>query len=267
MAALRSALLAAWLAACCLPAQAQAPAQVIDMQQAYNTSQAAVGRAIGDHRLQAGGGRTVQLADYRGKPLLVSFIYTGCFQTCPTDTQQIARAVGAVQDLLGADVVRVASVGFNVPFDSPEAMAAFARQQGIMARNWDFLSPSPATVAALTRDFGFSYLATPKGFDHVTQLSVVDRNGRIYRQLYGDSLNPQSIVNALRDMDKGTVPVAQGWSGVAARIRLLCTVYDSDTASYRADYSLIVGLLVGASILGSVAWVLLREWRRQRRRA
>jgi len=43
-------------------------------------------------------------------------------------------------------------------------------------------------------------------------------------------------------------------------------VYDSDTGTYRADYSLIVGLLVGATILGSVAWLLVSEWRRQRRR-
>jgi protein SCO1/2 len=226
-----------------------------------------VGRAVGNHQLQAAGGRTVHLRDYLGKPLLVSFIYTGCFQTCPTDTLKIAGAVGAVQDLLGHDVVRVASIGFNVPFDSPEAMAAFARQQGISTRGWDFLSPSTDTVAALTRDFGFSYVASPKGFDHVTQLTVVDRNGRIYRQLYGDGLNAQAIVAALRDMDNGTVPVAQGWSGVVARFRLLCSVYDSDSASYRSDYSLIVGILAGLSILGSVAWLLIREWRNHRRTA
>jgi protein SCO1 len=262
-------LLAACLAVAATHAWAQqdAPGQKLDQQAAFNASQAAVGRAIGDHRLQAAGGRTVHLRDYRGKPLLVSFIYTGCFQTCPTDTLKIAGAVSAVQDLLGHDVVRVASIGFNVPFDSPEAMAAFARQQGISMRGWDFLSPSVSTVATLTNDFGFRYVASPKGFDHVTQLTVVDRNGRIYRQLYGDGLNPQAIVAALRDMDNGTVPVAQGWSGVAARFRLLCSVYDSDSASYRSDYSLIVGILAGISILGSVAWMLGSEWRKQRRTA
>ena len=46
-------------------------------------------------------------------------------------------------------------------------MRAFAAQHRIDEPNWDFLSPPPATVDALTRDFGFSYLATPAGFDHV----------------------------------------------------------------------------------------------------
>lgn len=238
----------------------------LDPQAAYNVSQAVIGTSPADYVLRDRSGKDVRLSSYRGKPLLVSFIYTGCFQTCPTDTLLISKAVAATQDLLGSDVMHTVSIGFNVPFDSPETMAAFSQQRGITARNWEFLSPDMKSVAALTRDFGFSHIATPKGFDHVTQLTVVDRDGRIYRQLYGDSLNAQAIIAVLRDMDNGVVPVPDGWSGVMTRIKLLCTVYDSDSGTYRADYSLIVGLLVGATILGSVAWLLVSEWRRQRRR-
>lgn len=239
----------------------------IDPQAAYKTSQAAIGTAPADYVLRDRSGKAVRLSSHRGKPLLVSFVYTGCFQVCPSDTLLISRAVMATQDLLGTDAFRVVTIGFNAPFDSPDAMAAFARQQGITARNWEFLSPDLKTVLPLTRDFGFSYLATPKGFDHVTQLTVLDRSGRIYRQLYGDSLNAQALVAALRDMDNGVVPVPSGWSGLVTRVRLLCTVYDDGTGTYRANYSLIVGLLAGASILGSVAWMLTSEWRRQRKRA
>jgi protein SCO1/2 len=242
-----------------------APEYGIDQQAAFNASQAVIGKQIGDYQLRDQNGKSVRLSDYRGTPLLVSFIYTGCFQSCPGDTLLISRATSAVHDVLGINTFKTVSIGFNVPFDTPEAMAAFAHQRGIAARNWDFLSPDRATVDSLTRDFGFMYVATPKGFDHVTQLTVVDRNGKIFRQLYGDSLNAQAIMSTLRDMENGAPPVAQGWSGVMARIRLLCTIYDSSTGTYRADYSLIVGMLVGASILGSVAWLLFSEWRRSRR--
>ena len=40
----------------------------------------------------------------------------------------------------------VASIGFNVPFDSPEAMRTFARQQGVMVPGWEFLSPDLPTL-------------------------------------------------------------------------------------------------------------------------
>jgi len=238
----------------------------LDPQAAYNASQAVIGRPIGNYLLRDRAGNSVRLSDYRGKPLLVSFIYTGCFQACPTDTLLIAKAVSATQDLLGAGAFRIVSIGFNVPFDSPQAMASFSRQRGISIRNWAFLSPEASAVSALTRDFGFTFLATPKGFDHITQLTVVDREGRVYRQLYSENINAQSLLSVLRDLNHGAPAVPEGWSGLLTRIRLLCTVYDRDTGSYRADYSLIVGFLAGLSILGSVAFMLLREWRRQRRR-
>lgn len=243
-----------------------APPDGLDPQAAYGVSQAAIGKPIGNHILRDRAGNNVRLSDYRGKPLLVSFIYTGCFQICPADTLLIAKAVSATQGLLGADAFRTVSIGFNLPFDSPEAMAAFSRQQGISAGNWEFLSPEMNSVSSLTRDFGFTFLATPKGFDHITQLTVVDREGRVYRQLYSENINAQSLVSALRDLNDGSPAVSAGWSGLVTRIRLLCTVYDRDSGGYRPDYSLIVGFLVGLSILGSVAYTLFREWRRQRPR-
>ena len=50
-----------------------------------------------------------------------------------------------------------------------------------------------ATVGPLARDFGFVYEATPAGFDHVLQVSLVDAQGRIVRQVYGESIRPGDI--------------------------------------------------------------------------
>ena len=65
-------------------------------------------------------------------------------------------------------------------------MRAFARKFGIASPNWLFLTRSGA-LAALTADLGFRYEATPAGFDHLLQVSILDRDGRVYRQVYGDS--------------------------------------------------------------------------------
>ncbi|MFZ3128547.1 MAG: SCO family protein, partial [Rhodoferax sp.] len=55
----------------------------LDQKAALGLSQAVVGRAVGDYTLLDREGRPVRLSQFRGKPLLVSFIYTGCFQVCP----------------------------------------------------------------------------------------------------------------------------------------------------------------------------------------
>ena len=73
----------------------------LDQTTALRDSQAAVGRSIGDYTLQDREGRPVRLSSYRGKPLLVSFIYTGCFQVCPATTQALQKVVSVAQNALG----------------------------------------------------------------------------------------------------------------------------------------------------------------------
>ena len=78
-----------------------APATALDYDAAMNASQAAVGRTLDDYAFTDGDGRRVRLADFRGKPLVVSFIYTGCGQVCPTTTKFVDRVVGAAADASG----------------------------------------------------------------------------------------------------------------------------------------------------------------------
>src|SRR5450631_3820589 len=95
------------------------PAEPLNLEAALRTSQAVVGQPIGDYVLTAGDGKRFRLSDYRGKPLLVNFIYTGCTQVCPTTTVFRGKAMGEARRALGADAFNVVTVGFNLPFDSP----------------------------------------------------------------------------------------------------------------------------------------------------
>ena len=108
-----------------------APATALDYDAAMNASQAAVGRTLDDYAFTDGDGRRVRLADFRGKPLVVSFIYTGCGQVCPTTTKFVDRAVRQADRELGEGTFRVASIGFNLSFDNPAAMRNLAREQGV----------------------------------------------------------------------------------------------------------------------------------------
>jgi protein SCO1 len=260
----------AWLApACCGASPVQsAPdstGSALDPQEALAFSQAVVGKTLGEHVLYDRNGKAVRLSSYRGKPLVVSFIYTGCFQVCPTTTKRLATAVRAAQKMLGRDSFTTVSIGFNLPFDSPQAMASYARQQGIDLPNWDFLSPDPRGRDGLVRDFGFSYVATPKGFDHVIQASIVDAQGRVYRQIYGDFLELPMLAGPLKELLTQRPSAAPGIPALIEKVRLLCTVYDPASGKYRLNYALFIEILVGATIIGAGSYSLFREWRRQRK--
>jgi protein SCO1/2 len=244
----------------------------LDEAEALRLGQAAVGRTVPDLVLLDREGRPVRLAAYRGKPLLVSFIYTGCFQVCPTQTRALHEAVTGLQRMLGPHQFNVVSIGFNQPFDDPGAMRSFARQHRINEPNWEFLSPPREAVKALTQAFGFSYVATPAGFDHVLGVTVVDAQGRIHAQVYGDRVRADQLGRPLRELLLDAPWPAVTSSGAAStlaavveRVRILCTVYDPDTGEYRYDWKLIFELIGGLIFFGSVAIYLLLEWREQRR--
>jgi len=242
------------------------PVPGLDQKAAIAASQAVLGQAIGDHTLLDREGRPVRLASYRGKPLLVSFIYTGCFQVCPTTTRSLDESVRALQGRFGDNQFNVISIGFNQPADSPQALRAFAAQHRINRPNWDFLSPPARVVEPLTRDFGFRYEATPAGFDHVLQVSLVDAQGRIVRQVYGDKVPADALGEPMKELLVGApLSPATPLADLIDQVRLLCTVYDPKTGTYRVDYALALEAAGGLTFIIALAAYMLNEWRARRR--
>lgn len=235
-----------------------------DESEAFEFSQSAIGRRIGDHRFTDGSGRSVTLADYAGRPMIVSFIYTSCHHTCPLITRRLMRAVDAARAVFGANGFQVLTVGFDAGVDSPERMRAFARQHRIDDAGWAFLSADEGTITAFAAELGFIFFPTPKGFDHLAQTSIIDGEGRVYRQIYGEELEPPDIIEPLKELTFGQRAGKSLLSDWVDGIRLFCTVYDPASGRYRFDYSVIVTAITGIISLGAVAIFLIHGWRQHR---
>lgn len=240
----------------------------LDEKTAFERSQSAIGKQVGDFVLLDRQGKPVELSRYRGKPLLVSFIYTACFQVCPTTTRNLQKAVQNTVSVLGADRFNVISIGFNQPFDSPQALRDFSVQYGISLPNWEFLSPSPAILDDLTANFGFSYVATPAGFDHLNQVTMVDAEGKIFRQVYGESFNASDLAEPLKAMIAGSAipPEANALKEIMERVRILCSVYDPVTGRYRTNYSVYFMIAGFLTFTGFTIYLCLHFWKNRRRR-
>jgi len=237
----------------------------LDERAALDKSQKAIGNIVKDFAFLNRDGNPVRLADYRGKPTLVSFMYTGCFEVCPTTTKNLQKAVEGLVNRVGADKFNIVSIGFNQPFDSPQAMKSFALQQGIRLPNWDFLSPAEALVPELTREFGFSYVQTLAGFDHMNQITIVDAQGTIVRQVYGETFTADMLAEPLGSMIGGEAlePLPLTMEELIDRVRILCSVYDPTTGKYRLSYGIFFEI---AGAVTSVIWLALFYWRERRGR-
>ena len=110
-------------------------------------------------------GEERSLAEYTGKPLIISLIYTSCYHMVPPrPSTSLPR--GKARKVLGEDTVRVVTVGFHGARDTVDAMREFERAQH-MARATGILADDAATVEKLAADLGFQYIAAGAGFDHL----------------------------------------------------------------------------------------------------
>jgi len=253
------------LTACLLLAALAGVAQEYDRDSALALSQAAIGTRLEDHRLRDTNGQAFELAGLRGRPLVVSMIYTSCHHICPMVTRNLAHAVEVAREALGEDAFSIVTVGFDWKADSPERMRQFAVQQGAAGiSDWHFLAADAASVDALSDNLGFLFFPSAKGFDHLVQTTIVDRNGTIYRQLYGVDIDTRALVEPLKELVFDTPRSAGLIEHWVSTFKLFCTVYDPNSDRYRFDYSIFTTIVVGLLCLGAIATFIVHEWRSAR---
>ncbi len=68
-------------------------ASAFDYDQALAISQAAIGQRVADIEFTAADGRKLRLDDFRGKPLVVSMVFTSCYEICPMTTRFLSGVV------------------------------------------------------------------------------------------------------------------------------------------------------------------------------
>jgi len=241
-----------------------AAAATIDSKAAVRTSQSALGRAVADREFVLPDGRTLNLAALRGEPVVVSFVYTSCHEICPGATVALKQAARTAREVLRGNRFSVITVGFDVGSDTPKRMGEFARSLQVQNEpRWYFASGTEAAVLGLARDLGFTFAATPRGFDHIVQTTVLDREGRVAAQVYGDVISERALVEPLKRIYVGGGPMFAP-VGLLERARLLCTLYDPKSGRYRFDWSLPLSIAIGVLCLGAIAGFIVHLLRSPR---
>lgn len=254
---MRRSLIALALAAAFLPSCALA---TTNAENAIALSQAALGQRLPELAFTDTSGRTVRLSDYRGKPLLISMIYTGCADVCPTLLESLYPAVEAGRRALGEDSFAVITIGFDIRNDTPGRLRLFARSRGIDLPNWSFLAADEESLDALAKAVGFGIYSRAGGFDHLAQVSLIDAEGRVSQQIYGAIFEPPVIIDPLKALILRRSAPLKSLDILVDRIRYFCTVYDPKSGRYYFNYSLFISVGIGLLSFSLIVLALLREW-------
>ncbi len=230
-----------------------------DRDDALTFPQDAIGRDLAEFTLRDTNGQLFELSKLRGKPLVISMIYTSCHHICPAITRNLGETVDVAQEALGKDSFSVITVGFDWKVDTPERMRQFASGLGLNnVPNWHFLATDAEVVDTLSDNLGFIFYPSAKGFDHLAQATVVDADGKIYRQVYGVDVETTALVEPLKELVFNTPRSAGFLEHWVSTFKLFCTVYDPNSDRYRFDYSIFLAIVVGVLSIGLVAGFIVR---------
>ncbi len=159
---------------------------------------------VPDFSLLERSGRTLDLADLRGKVWIANFIYTHCTDTCPL---QSARMAELQEDLSGEKDVRLISITVDPERDTPEVLSQYAERYRADPGRWFFLTGEKEAIYRLAQE-GFHLSAVeipPEEQDttgashmHSSRFVLVDQQGQI--RGYYHSTDPEALRRLLRDV-------------------------------------------------------------------
>ncbi len=237
-----------------------------DETAALETSEAAIGTTLGRYAFTDVGNKVRRLDSFLGKPIIISLIYTGCADVCPTVSESLANAIETAQDTFGTQAFNVVTIGFDAQNDTPARMRSFAASHGLRLDNWYFLSGDQGSIDRMADDLGFIFFTSSKGFDHMTRTTVIDGEGVVYRHIYGADVEPPHLMEPLKDLIYGRVGNMTSLEGIINKVRLFCTIYDPRQGRYRFDYSIFILISAATIGLGGFATIIIRSLLSNRRK-
>jgi protein SCO1/2 len=139
-------------------------------------------------------GKVATLSEYRGKPVVVTFLYTTCEDTCPLTAQQIRGAL----DELGRDVP-VLVFAVDPPRDTPERARRFLAEQRITGRMRFLLGPE-AELRRQWRAYGIQ--PQTESLEHSAYVVVLDGKGRQRIGFPAGQVTPSALANDIALLER-----------------------------------------------------------------
>ena len=167
----------------------------------------APGDAVPDFKLRNQDGRIIHLNQFRGKDLLITFIYTRCPlpNFCPLVTHNFA----VIEKRLSADPklkgkTHLLCVSFDPEHDTPDRLKAYGEEYiGTDAKtafaNWDFAVPEKPVLTEMAKFFDVGITDAPdQTITHTLSTTLVGRDGKVIKFYPGNEWTPEQVMGDLK---------------------------------------------------------------------
>jgi protein SCO1/2 len=145
-------------------------------------------------------GRPFTIADFRGKTVVLSFIYTRCRDTrmCPL----ISAHFHQLQQRLDSSAYHLVEVTLDPGYDRPPVLATYAARFDADASRWSIGTGDPRAVLNFAAQFGIVPFPDPSvGLIHSERTALIDRDGRIADFMDEAGWDPNNVTARLQMMN------------------------------------------------------------------
>jgi protein SCO1/2 len=162
------------------------------------------GDAMPDVALVDQDGKVLRLADFRGKALALTFVFTRCPlpDFCPLVMRNFAAAHAALaRDAALAARTHLLTISFDPAHDTPDVLRAFGKPFQRTAppfTHWTLATGKDEAVRALGAALELDYVEENRSFTHNLRTAVLDREGKLRRLFRGNEWKPEELVAELR---------------------------------------------------------------------
>jgi protein SCO1/2 len=150
--------------------------------------------------------REIRIQHYRGKTLLLTFIYTRCpvpeYCTLMSNNfAQIDRALG--QDPQLYEKTHLLSISIDPSYDTPEVLRSYGaahteRYEKETFAHWEFAGGTTQQVKDIAQYFGLTYIQDKDQIIHGLRTVIVSPEGKVAKIYTGNEWKPEEVVEEIK---------------------------------------------------------------------
>lgn len=173
--------------------------------------QAKEGDEVPNYKLRNQNDREVRIHNYRGKALLLTFIYTRCpvpeYCTLMSNNfVQVDRELGQDPELYSK--THLLSISIDPAYDTPQVLRSYGsahteRYQNETFAHWEFATGTKEQVKEIAEYFGLRYFPEKDEIIHGLRTVIVGPDGKVAKIYSGNEWKPDEIVAELKKVIRG----------------------------------------------------------------
>jgi len=182
-----------------------------------------VGEAAPDLPMTNQDGKTIRLSDFKGKGVLVTFIYTRCPMPtfCPRLSSQFAKIQSDLKKT--PDDYRrthLLTISFDPKYDTPAVLRkyglAYLDDDASGFAHWDFAVPTSGDLRKLANAFGLEYVEEDNQITHSMDIVLISPNGKVAKYWETEWTTPE-LEKALTEQAARVAAVSRSEAGPKGR--------------------------------------------------